>query len=52
MSTSLDPLLSRSQLDRGTLKQQSTWKRRAIDAVLVSVAVISLAAMAVRLLAR
>jgi hypothetical protein len=52
VSATLDPLSSGSRLDRGTLKQASIWKRRAIDAVLVAVALISLAAMALRLLGR
>jgi len=50
--TTLDPWLSGSELDRGTLKQESIWKRRVIDAVLVSIAVISLTAMVLRLLDR
>ena len=41
-----------SQLVRGTVKQESIWKRRAIDAVLVSVAVISLTVLALRLFGR
>jgi len=51
VSATLDPLSSGSQLDRGTLKQ-AIWKRRAIDAVLIAVALISLTAMALRLLGR
>jgi hypothetical protein len=52
VSTTIDPWLSGSQLDRGTLKQQSIWKRRVIDAVLVSIAVVSLTAMVLRLIGR
>jgi len=52
VSTKLDPLSSGPQLGRGRVKPESTWKRRAIDAVLVSVAAISLTALALRLLGR
>jgi hypothetical protein len=52
VSAKLDPLFSGSQVDRGTVKQGSIWKRRVIDLVLVSVAVISLTALALRLFGR
>jgi len=52
VSAKLDPLFVGSQFDRGTVKQQPTWKERAIDLVLVSVAVTSLTALVLRLFGR
>ena len=52
MSAKLDPLFAGSQFDRGTVKQETIWKQRVIDVVLVSVAVVSLTALALRLLGR
>jgi len=52
VSAKLDPLFAGSQFDRGTVKQESIWKKRFIDGALLSVAVISLAALALRLFGR
>jgi hypothetical protein len=52
VSAKLAPLFVGSQLDRGAVKQEPIWKERFIDAVLVSVAVVSLTALALRLLGR
>ncbi|HET8824046.1 MAG TPA: hypothetical protein VFM77_02880 [Terriglobales bacterium] len=52
MSAKVDPLFAGSQFDRGTVKQEPIWKRRFIDAVLLSVAVLSLTALALRLFGR
>ena len=52
MSAKVNPLFAGSQLDRGTVKQEPVWKARVIDLVLVSIAVVSLTALALRLLGR
>ncbi len=52
VSAKIDPLCCGSQIVPGTAKPESIWKQRAIDAVLVSVAAISLTALAVRLFGR
>ncbi len=52
MSAKLDPVFAGSQLHRGTVKQEAIWKQRVIDVVLVSVAVVSLTALALRLFGR
>ena len=52
MSAKLDPLFAGSQIDRGAVKQEPIWKKRVIDVVLVSVAIVSLTALALRLFGR
>jgi len=52
VSAKVNPLFAGSQLDRGTVKQQPIWKQWLIDAVLFSVALVSLTELALRLLGR
>jgi hypothetical protein len=52
VSAKLDPLFVGSQLNRAAVKQEPMWKARVIDVVLVSVAIVSLTALALRLFGR